>query len=87
MILEESYNLSGLSLKQNKRELKFLFMFKNIYVSYSYNNVQVGEYKNITLERLCRFENKYRGFKTKGYNRPVMCFKTFDIKTGKELNR
>lgn len=85
MILQESYNLSGLCLKYNKRELNLLFMYKEIYVSYSYNNKQVGETKSITLKRLWKFMNKYRGFKTKRYNRPCMDFKTFDTKTNKRI--
>ena len=85
MLLEEAYNLTSLYLKCNKRELKLVFINNSIYIRYFYNDKQVGEIKKITYKRLFKFMDKYRGFKTKGYNRPTMCFKIFDTKTDKEI--
>ena len=84
MLIEEIYDLYGLVLKHNKRELKLSFK-GDIVVKYFYGGILKGNIKPISVERLYRFMDKYRGFKTIEYNRPSMCFKTFNIKTCKEI--
>ena len=84
MLIEEIYDLYGLVLKHNKRELKLSFK-GDIVVKYFYDGIFKGNIKPISVERLYRFMDKYRGFKTRGYNRPSMCFKTFNTKTCEEI--
>lgn len=83
MILEETYSLCQLVLEYNKRKIK-LYFNNSVLIGYFYNGALKGELKPLSSTRLFEFMNKHRGFKTKGYNRPSMCFKTFDTKTGKE---
>ena len=76
MLIEEIYDLCGLVLKHNKRELKLSFK-ADVTVSYFYNGILKGNIKLISIQRLHRFMDKY--------NRPVMCFKKFNIKTCEEI--
>ena len=84
MLIEEIYDLCGLVLKYNKRELK-LFFKADVTVSYFYNGILKGNIKLISIQRLHRFMDKYRGLQIRGYNRPVMYFKKFNIKTCEEI--
>ena len=84
MLIEEIYDLCGLVLKHNKRELKLSFK-ADVTVSYFYNGILKGNIKLISIQRLHRFMDKYRGLQIRGYNRPVMCFKKFNIKTCEEI--
>lgn len=56
----------------------------DVAVSYFYNGILKGNIKLISIQRLHRFMDKYRGLQIRGYNIPVMCFKTFNTKTCKE---
>ena len=84
MLIEEIYDLCGLVLKYNKRELKLSFK-TDVTVSYFYNGILKGNIKLISIQRLFRFMDKYRGFHARGYNRPSMCFKKFNTKTCEEI--
>ena len=84
MLIEEMYDLYGLVLKHKKRELK-LFFKNDVTVSYFYNGILKGNIKLISIQRLHRFMDKYRGLQIRGYNRPVICLKKFNIKTCEEI--
>lgn len=65
MILQEGYELCSLTLKYNKRELNLNFKGNSIYAIYTYNGKEIGDVKNITIQKWFKFQDKYRGKKRK----------------------
>lgn len=86
MYIEESFDLYSVGITNLNKRLTVYNVrgLKNFVV---YKNLKTGNItkKEISFDRYCRFENKYRGKETKGYNRPSITTKVYDNKTGKEI--